>query len=136
MNGNKCLTDSNIFVNAFVELDKARNEASRELLEKTEQGSLQLFTNFLVLAETFYIIEKYKNRETARKVMKELLSLNNLLIIPVDHTTFYEAFKRSKKYKLKFNDLIHYTTALLNNADGIYSYDKDFEGLEIKRMEP
>ena len=33
-------------------------------------------------------------------------------------------------------DAIHYAAALLNNCSEIVSYDKDFDGLEIKRIEP
>ncbi|MBI2632177.1 PIN domain-containing protein [Candidatus Pacearchaeota archaeon] len=53
----------------------------------------------------------------------------------MDVNLAFEALIRSKKYdKLKFIDLIHYMTALLNNCDEIISFDTDFNGLEIKRV--
>src|SRR3989338_3013475 len=132
----KCFTDTDVFVNAFVDLDKSRKRNSRLLLEQASSGSVELVTDFLVLTETFYVIEKYKNTTIAIKVLKELLSLGNLEIVPINHTTYFESLKRVEKYKLKFNDMVHYTVALLNNVSGIYSYDKHFNGLEIKRLEP
>ena len=136
MNGKICLTDSNVLVYGLVDLDKKKHIASKELLKRVEQGQESLIANFLILTETFHILAKYKGVVTATEMVRKLLSLEHLDILPLDHLAYFEALKRSKKYKLKFNDLIHYTTALLNNAAGIYSYDKDFDGLEIKRIEP
>jgi len=133
---NKCFMDTDVFVNAFVDLDETKKENSRRLLEQASTGPIELVTDFLVLTETFYIIEKYKNTAIAIKILKELLSLGNLEIVPINHTTYFESLKRVEKYKLKFNDMVHYTVALLNNVSGVYSYDKHFDGLEIKRIEP
>ena len=133
---NKCFMDTDVFVNAFVDLDETKKENSRRLLDQASSGSVKLVTDFLVLIESFYTIEKYKGTTLAIKVLKELLSLGNLEIVPINHTTYFESLKRVEKYKLKFNDMVHYTVALLNNVSGIYSYDKHFNGLEIKRLEP
>ena len=40
------------------------------------------------------------------------------------------------KYSLDFPDLIHYTSAVLNNCSEIVSFDKDFINLDLKRVEP
>ena len=131
-----CFIDANVFVNAFVNLDADNNIASRELLEQLEQGKISLVTDFLVMTEIFYQVERYKGTDLAIEIAKKLLGYNNLTIIAIDNTAYFEALKRAKKYKLKINDLIHYTVALLRNVRGIYSYDKDFDGLEIERIEP
>ena len=129
MNENKCFTDTDVLVNGLVHLERKKNAASEELLKRVEQGHEHLVTDFLVLTETFHILAKYKGVSTAVEMVRKLLSLENLEIVPLDNITYFEALKRVKKYKLKFNDLIHYTIALLHNATGIYSYDKDFDGL-------
>lgn len=136
MNGRICFTDADVLVNAFVNLDEEKNRASRNLLGRMEQGEIRLLTDALALAESYYVIEKYKGMGIANAVVRRLLSLNNLEIAPVDSSAFFEALKRAGRYQLKINDLIHYTVALLQGASGFYSYDKDFNGLEIKRMEP
>jgi predicted nucleic acid-binding protein len=136
MNGKICFIDADIFVHGLLERDKTKHKASRNLLEQIEQGSLYCMTDYLVLTEAFYILENYKGRQTAIEMIKKVLSLHNLEILPLDSSTFFESLKRVGKYRLKINDLIHYTIALLRNAEGIYSYDKDFNGLEIARVEP
>ena len=128
--------DTDVIVNAFIEFNKRKYKTSQVLLEKLEQGSVTLITDYLVLTEAHYTIEKYKGVVKATEIAKKLLTFDGLEIVAVDGFTFFEAMKRAKKYKLKVNDLVHYTIALLNSVDGIYSYDKDFNGLEIKRVEP
>jgi predicted nucleic acid-binding protein len=54
--------------------------------------------------------------------------------VNADVNLVFEALKRSKKHALGFIDLLHYTTAILHNCEAIASFDKDFDGLEIKRI--
>ena len=131
-----CFIDSDVFVNAFVVLDKEKNRKSRELLGQLEQGKISAISDYFVMAETYHITSRFKGSEKAVEIIKKLLSLNNLDVVSVDSYAFFEALKRNAKYQLKINDLIHFTVALLHNASSIYSYDKDFNGLEIKRVEP
>ena len=60
MNEKICFMDTDVLVNALVEFDKKKHKASKELLEQIEQGSISVITDFLVLTETFYIVEKHK----------------------------------------------------------------------------
>ena len=131
-----CFIDTDVFVNALVPLDKEKNKSSRILLEKIEHGVLTAVTDFLVLIEAFHILEKCKDRDIATDMVRNLLSLPNITFIAVDSVTFFESLKRTAKYNLKSNDLVHYTVALLHNATFFYSYDNDFNDLEIKRIEP
>ena len=131
-----CFIDADVFVNAFVLLDATKNRASRELLEKLEKGQINLLTDYFVLAETFHVLERYKGTNKSSEVIRKILTFAYLEIVAIDSFAFFEALKRTEKYQLKINDLIHYTIALLRNAEGIYSYDKDFNRLEIKRIEP
>ena len=58
------------------------------------------------------------------------------IVVDLDKSLLFESFKRIEKYELDTFDLINYITALLNNCSKIISYDKDFDELEIKRVEP
>lgn len=132
----KCFMDTDVLVNGLVPIDEKKHSVSKELLEEIEQGNTSIVTDFLVLTEAFHILTKYKGESTATEMIRKLLSLKGFAIISLDNFTYFEALKRVGRYRLKFNDLVHYTVALLNNVSGIYSYDKDFDGLEIKRIEP
>ena len=120
--------DSNILAYAFYE------NPFQELCQKQiKEGG---YTDTLTLIEAFNIIELQTKREIATSSIKGLLK-SNLKIIDIDLNLIFEALKRSDTYKkLNFLDLIHYTSALLHHCEIIVTYDKDFNGLELKRNEP
>jgi|SRR3989344_5227281 len=120
--------DSNILAYAFYE-----NKLQDNCQEIIKEGGI---INTINLIEAFNIIEYESNREIAKNAIKGFLK-SNLNVVEVDMNIIFEALKRAEKYKkLKFIDLIHYVTALLNNCEVIISCDKDFDNLEIIKEEP
>lgn len=120
--------DSNIFAYAFYE-----NEHQEKCQQAIREGGI---TNTIVLVEAFNIIEWQTGRENATKVIRGLLK-SNIHIVDGNMNLIFETLKRAEKYKrLKFMDLLHYTTALTQACESILSYDSDFNNLEIKREEP
>lgn len=119
--------DSNIIAYAFY--DNPNSEKCQKILR--EEG----ITDTIVLIEAFNIIENEVSRKYALSSVRSILK-SNIKIVNTDISLVFESLKRSEKSKLKFIDLIHYTTAVLSNCTEIVSYDKDFNGLDIKRIEP
>ncbi len=117
--------DSNILVFAFTHNNQTDKCIS--LLETQE-----CIINTLVLVETFAKLSTIVNKEYAQSIVKNLFKKENIHIINLDQFLLFESLKRQPKYsQLKIFDLIHYTTALLNNCSSIVSYDNDFIGLEL-----
>ena len=121
--------DANVIVYAFTE--HPNSGECREVLQKED-----LITDTVALLEAYAKVTTISKQAYAEKAAKTLLGLGNLRVFDFDKNLFFEAIKRNKKYKLKISDLVHYTTALINNCEEIISYDKDFDNLEIKRIEP
>jgi len=120
--------DSNIIAYAFYE-NRFRENCQKAI---KEEGII----NTVNLIEAFNIIEYETNKEMATKAIRALLK-SDIRIINVDINLIFEALKKATRYKkLRFIDLTHYITALLNNCDSILSYDKDFDNLDIPREEP
>lgn len=122
--------DSNIVIHAFTR--NPNSKRCRELLLYREG----LIANTLVLLESYAKLSTITDQLHATRVVRDLLALGNLEILSFNNNLFFEAVKRNRKYKLKISDLIHYTTALLNNCAEVISYDKHFDNLELKRVEP
>jgi len=118
--------DSNILAYAFY-----NNKYQDRCQKIIKEGGI---INTINLVEAFNIIEHEISREIAIKSIRGLLK-SNLKIIDADLNLIFESLKKGEKSKLNFIDLIHYTSALLNNCETIISYDKDFNGLEIPREE-
>ncbi len=119
--------DSNIIAYAFYQNE--RQENCQNILRG--EG----ITDTLALAEAFNIIEFESSRNMALIAVRGILR-SNLKIVDIDVNVIFEALKKAEAYKkLKFMDLLHYTIASLKNCEALVSYDKDFEGLEMARVE-
>ena len=120
--------DANVIVKAFT--DNEDKEKCRNFLNE------EFITNALCLVEAQQAISKINgNKLYAANCIKSLFK-SSAIILQLDKNLLFEAFRRIEKYNLNIFDLIHYVTALTNDCTRIFSYDKDFDNLEIKRMEP
>ena len=120
--------DSNII--AYAAYNNEQQNHCQDLLQNENN-----VTNTMALVEAFNIIEYQVSREAALIAIKSLLR-SSTVIVNIDVNIIFEALKRSLQYKrLKFLDLVHYTTALLHHCDTMISYDHDFDNLEIPREE-
>ncbi|MBI3036764.1 type II toxin-antitoxin system VapC family toxin [Candidatus Woesearchaeota archaeon] len=120
--------DANVLVKAFTE--NADKDKCQSMLYE------DFVTNTLCLVEAQYRIAKIKKDKTYAWVCIKALLKTHALIVPLDRNLLFESLKRAEKYNLNTFDLINYATALVNNCSEFISYDKDFDGLEIKRVEP
>lgn len=121
--------DSNVIIFAFT--NSSQKQECRNIL--TEEN---LITNTLVLLESYAKITTINSEAYARAAIRNILGLANIKVMDFTNNLFFESVKRSQKYKLKISDLAHFTTALLHNCNEIISYDRNFDGLDIKRVEP
>lgn len=121
--------DSNIIVKAFTENDD-KNKCRKVLDE-------DFITDALCFVEAHKSITAIKdNKIYSTKCIKSLFKGQGK-IINLNINLLFESLKRIEKYNLDIFDLIHYTTALLNNCSEFVSYDEHFDNLlEVKRIEP
>jgi len=121
--------DANVIIKAFTEnkdKEKCRNRLQQPFL-----------TNALCLIEAQHGIGVIKKNKIYASSCTKSLFKSNGIIISLDKNLLFESFKRIGKYNhLNTFDQINYVTALLYNCSTFISYDKDFDGLEIKRTEP
>jgi predicted nucleic acid-binding protein len=120
--------DSNIIAYAFY--DNEWREACQQVLR---DGGL---TNMIALVEAYNIIEMEESRERATRAIRGILK-SALHVVDIDQKIIFEALKKTERVKkLKFLDLVHYTTASLYSCQAIITVDKDFDCLDIPRDEP
>ncbi len=120
--------DANVLIKAFVE-DKD-SEKCRKVLQQ------EFVTDVLCLVEAEQAISRIKNdRKYAATCIRFLFKLD-ATFLSLDKNILFESCKKAQDYTLTVYDRIHYIIALLNGCSEIASYDKDFDGLEIKRVEP
>ena len=124
----KTFIDSNVIIKAFTENN------DKEKCRKSLYG--ECITTSLSLVEAQHGISLIiGNKMLASQCIKSLFK-GNIAVIPLDKNLLFESFKRIDKYNLDIFDLINYVAALINNCQEFVSYDKHFNNLEIKRVEP
>jgi len=124
----KPFVDANIIIKAFTE-NNDKEKCKKVMFE-------DFITNSLCLVEAVDVISIIKNNKIYAVNCIKSLFKRNITIVELDKNLLFESFKRIDKYNLNIFDLINYVTALINNCQEFVSYDKDFDNLEIKRVEP
>ena len=120
--------DSTVLIKAFTE-NPDKHECRAIVHEK-------FVTNALCLVEAHHFISLISKSKSHAGMSIKSLFKSDCLVVDLDKNLLFEAFKRGEKYNLDTFDLINYVTALLNNCEEFITYDKDFDDLEIKRVEP
>ena len=120
--------DANVIIKAFTE------NKDKERCRSVLYGDF--ITNALCLVEAQHAIASVSHDKVYASDCIKSLFKSSGIIFQLNKNLLFESFKRIGKYDLNIFDLIHYVTALLNNCSEFVSYDKDFDGLEIKRVEP
>ncbi|MBI4439815.1 type II toxin-antitoxin system VapC family toxin [Candidatus Woesearchaeota archaeon] len=121
--------ESTVLVYAFT--NSKWREACRGILGK--QG---LATDSLAIAEACSKIGTLTGREQEIMFLKSVFRMGNLEILPFDRNLAFSTLRNLKKTPLHFFDCVHYSAAQTFDCSAIYSYDKDFDKLPIKRIEP
>ena len=124
----KPFLDATIIIKAFTENED--KEDCRKILYE------EFVTNTLCLIEAQHGISVIKNDKIFASECIKSIFKRNVSIVPIDKNLLFESFKRIDKYSLNIFDLINYVAALINNCQEFVSYDRHFDGLEIKRVEP
>ena len=128
--------DTNIFLR-FLTADHARMaEDCRRLFERAEDGELQLHTSHLALAEIVWTLQSYYDvqRSEVAVMLSDLLALRSLR---VDQKEMLRAVvELYGSTNVDFIDAYHALDTRRRGIERICSYDRDFDGLGVQRVEP
>lgn len=131
------LIDTNIFLRVLVKESEVIFKECLAVMELIKEGQITAFVNSLILAEINWVLNRvYKSPKEERiKYFKSILKLKNLKIS--ENCDFLTGIHLYEKYNVKFIDALIAANHLIqkNNAI-IISYDKDFDKLGVKRVEP
>jgi predicted nucleic acid-binding protein len=133
----KYFVDTNIFLRPIIKDDPQKLKECEEFFKRVKEGKIRAFTSNLVLAEIIWTgLSFYKiNKKELVNVLKGILDFKNLKI--VDNFNPRLALKIYEKTSIKFIDaLIASNPEIYQRKVNIVSYDKDFDKLKIKRLEP
>ena len=114
----KIYLDCNILIDWLLDRDPYSYYAAK-LIELTEEKKIISYISGLTLANTYYIINKEKNKKIANEFLKD--SLNLFKFVPISASTIKKAILNQYK---DFEDDIHYFVSLENKIEYIITRNK------------
>ena len=131
------LIDSNIFLRLFVRDDEQKWKDSMRVMQKIAERQIAAYIPTLVPAEVNFVLTSFYRFEKSRVVQatKSMVSISNLKTL--DDLSVIRGTQLYEEYNVKFTDCLLASSALLQNGQAaILSYDRDFDKLGIRRVEP
>lgn len=134
----KYFLDTNIFLRYFTDENSSKVlEDCKKLFEKIKKGEFKAVTSNLVLAEIVWTLSTSYNATKTQviKVLKSITAYSNLKIIDGFDTNMANNYFEQKSIKY-IDALIASNPDIQSGKMTVISYDKDFDKLKVKRLEP
>ena len=124
------LIDANIILEVLYK--RSRWEESYKLLNRVKDGSIRALMLHFAVHGISAILGK---PDLVAKLIAEILTWRNLIIVDLPIYEELAACELASKVGLDFDDGLHHYFAKVRGIP-IVSFDKDFDNLDIKRVEP
>jgi len=123
--------DTNIFLRAILGDHKTQSPKAQKLLTRIKTAANSYFTTSWVVAEIIWTLHSlYKfPKEKIIEVVEGIINTPNLSLLEEKLVT--EALLLFKQKNIDFIDGINYLISRNKKADGIISFDKDFDKLAL-----
>jgi len=130
LEGRTLVVDANVVLEVLYR--RARWRESKEFLDRVKRGELSAcMLHFAVHAISAILGEP----GLASRFLRELAGWRGLRVVDLPLEEEALAADLAEKVGLDFDDGLHYYVAKKLDAV-IVSYDRDFDGLDVKRLEP
>ncbi len=128
------LVDANIFLEVL--LSRARKEECKKLLRSLRDGKSRGIVTDFTIHSIIVIMDGLNRLNELKRFLSSLIAYKGLHIYPTTLMDEIKATEIAAKERLDMDDAIQYSSALSANVDAIVSFDKDFDGLGMARVEP
>ena len=129
--------DTNVFVRYFVKDSEQSFIECRGIFDDLAMSSLKAVTSSSVIAEIHWVLKSYYKLPKVEIVdyVSRILSIRNLDIDNLDSPLLANSIFQDSSVKF-IDALIASHPRIQDGSMSVISYDKDFDKLGVKRMEP
>jgi len=132
--------DASVFVHAFLKPKRELKphevkikESAKEIVRRINDGE-EVGITVVQVAEIANLLESYLPLSEALKVEEFLILARNVNVFDVTKRDCLEALKISRERNVGLSDAIAYVVMMKNGVNEIYSFDGDFDKLNVKRV--
>ncbi len=133
----KYFIDTNIFIRVLELEDKKVFDECHKFLNLVKNSKIKAFTSSTVLSEIVWVLGSSYNesKNNIDRGLSSILKLNNLKVF--DKYDFSKTLDLYSNFSVKFIDaLIASNPEIQSKKMIVVSFDKDFDKLGVKRLEP
>lgn len=130
--------DASVFVHAFLKPKRKLKpheikikESAKKIVKRIDDGE-EVGITVIQIAEIANLLESYLPMNEALKVEESLLLTGN--VFDVTKKDCLKALKIAKERKVGLCDSIAYVIMKKNGVEEIYSFDSDFDKLDVRRV--
>ncbi|WP_457742519.1 type II toxin-antitoxin system VapC family toxin [Thermococcus sp.] len=130
--------DANVFIYAFLkprkeppENVKKIKERAKAILGRISEGE-RVATTVVHLSEVANVIESRGGKEKAVEVVLAVLTSENIEVLPVSAGDYLKATLVAEERNLGVNDALAYVKMKEFGIDEIYTFERDFEKLNVR----
>jgi len=132
--------DASVFVHAFLKPKRKLKdhevkikESAKNIVKRINDGE-EVGITVVQIAEIANLLESYLPLNEALKVEEFLLLAKNVKVFDVTKRDCLRALKVVREKEIGLSDAIAYVIMVDNNVKEIYSFDRDFDRLNVKRI--
>ena len=129
--------DTNIFLRVFVKENEKSYNDCLSFLHVVENGKNKFFISNFVIAEINWVLKSFYKiqKDEVIKDIESILRIRNIKIN--DKCDIHRCLEMYKENGVKYVDALIASNKILQNKNAvIVSYDKDFDKMGIRRVEP
>ncbi len=132
--------DASVFVHAFIKPKRELKphevrikESAKAIVKRISDGE-EVGITVVQLAEIANLLESYLPLKDALKVEEFLLLSGNVRVFDVTKKDCLKALEIAKEKDVGLSDAIAYVIMMKNGVEEIYSFDSDFDKLDVRRV--
>jgi uncharacterized protein len=131
--------DANIILRYLTRDDPAKAERCHVLLQKVDQGEVELTTSEAIIAEVVYVLASRRlynlSPERIRDLLLPIINLRGLKL--ASRQLYSEALDIYATHRIDFADALAVAHMHAQHITDLLSYDRHFDRIEgLKRSEP
>lgn len=130
--------DANIFIYAYykpkkqlTQREKQMKEQAKQIISNVSQGKEEVTMTVVHLSEIVNILKHGMPLNQLTKIIRGIFMLDNIKIHDVTREAYFAAAELGEDSRLEANDTLAVDVMRMNNIEEIYSFDEDFDQIEV-----
>jgi predicted nucleic acid-binding protein len=130
--------DANIFIYAYykpkkqlTQREKQMKEQAKQIISNVSQGKEEVTMTVVHLSEIVNILKHGMPLNQLTKIIRGIFMLDNIKIHDVTREAYFAAAELGEDLRLEANDALAVDVMRMNNIEEIYSFDEDFDQIEV-----